>query len=218
MNIPTILMFQESLAEVMNAIDEICVTLNHAADKIFNHNLRPCNFCDECKTNMHFAEKAALHTANCAMHIYTLISTKTLKTEVDTLMAESNHHHDYDSIEANDNRAYMLNELRNSMQYSNKFLVATFMQQQQQLLKLTALFNRLPLIQPEVYYEASQFINLLKNFEIMPKFLIFMRQLDLDDIYHPQNIRPVFAGYLREERIHLLMNFILPKPDFTAVE
>ena len=112
----------------------------------------------------------------------------------------------------------MLNELRNSMQYSNKFLVATFMQQQQQLLKLTALFNRLPLIQPEVYYEASQFINLLKNFEIMPKFLTFMRQLDLDDIYHPQNIRPVFAGYLCEERIHLLMNFILPKPDFTAVE
>lgn len=123
-------------------------------------------------------------------------------------------------IENNENRSYVLIELRSIVNYLNKFHLESYVTQRSALLDLKPFFIRLAYMQPEVS-NALGFIESFATFDIIPKYEEFCRCLtstpDLDIKNSFVSLPVIDCKVLYKHRTNILMYYVLPRPDFSCI-
>lgn len=129
-----------------------------------------------------------------------------------------------DEIQQNENRAYVLAEIRSIVDYVNKFQLKEYIQQRTALLDLKLFFQRVAFLQTESYNAAS-FIQKFENFDFLSKYREFCesccpRCTDIDSIFllSPPSTEPIVdCRLLYKHRVNLLLYYFIPKPDFSPI-
>lgn len=127
-------------------------------------------------------------------------------------------------IQRNENRAYVLAEIRSIVDYVNKFQLKEYRQQRSALLDLKIFFRRVAFLQAD-NYNAASFIQKFENFDFLSKYREFCesccpRCADIDSIFllSPQSTEPIVdCRLLYKHRVNLLLYYFIPKPDFTLI-
>ena len=136
-------------------------------------------------------------------------------------------HHSFDQKSMNDDKAYLIIEIRSLMQYARRFLIGTFDRQVTELLSLKLLFTNLPCFQ-SCLHRAPLFFHELSNFDLFGKYCAMQRlcarvdefgALDHTSDYFGQGISRVIIGRtLGQKRVVALISFVIRPPDYTMID